>query len=130
MTEFDKFCLTLNNLKDIYDYKEPYKYVILIGSANLFRICFEQACKAIEEVLELNGFEKRATHSYKQILKTAYKAGLITDEETWLSALASQNNFSNVDNEAIALDIVNLTKEKYFDMFKALKTEIETKNLM
>ena len=33
---------TLNNLKDIYNYEEPYENVVLTGLVALYEICFEQ----------------------------------------------------------------------------------------
>ena len=42
----------------------------------------------------------------KIILKTAYKAGMIKDEELWLRALQERNNVAHSYNERIALGIV------------------------
>lgn len=39
-----------------------------------------------------NGFSEGKTGSPRQILKTAYSAGMIEDEESWLKALVSRNN--------------------------------------
>lgn len=77
MKKFDNFCLALHNLKEIYNYSKPYENVILTGLVALFKICFEQSWKAMKEVLEYNGFEEGATGSPRQILKTAFKEGLI-----------------------------------------------------
>lgn len=41
MKAYDKFCMSLNNLKDIYHYEEPYENVILTGLVALYEICFE-----------------------------------------------------------------------------------------
>lgn len=125
MKKFDNFCLALNNLKDVYKYQEPYENVILTGLVALYEICFEQSWKAMKEILEFNGFKEGATGSPRQILKTAYKAGMINDESLWREALISRNNVAHAYNKAIALDIVNDTKEKYYNMFEQLKLEIE-----
>ena len=125
MKKFDNFCLALNNLKDVYKYQEPYENVVLTGLVALYEICFEQSWKAMKEILEFNGFKEGATGSPKQILKTAYKAGMINDESLWREALISRNNVAHAYNKAIALDIVNDTKEKYYNMFEQLKLEIE-----
>ena len=45
----------------------------------------------MKEILEIHGFAEGATDSPKMILKTAYKAGMIKDEELWLSALQERN---------------------------------------
>ncbi|MDO5410116.1 MAG: HI0074 family nucleotidyltransferase substrate-binding subunit [Lachnospiraceae bacterium] len=125
MKKFDNFCRALNNLKDIYKYEKPYENVILTGLVALYEICFEQSWKAMKEILEYNGFAEAATGSPRQILKTAYKAGIIKDEKLWLDALVSRNNVAHAYNQAVALDIVQAVKDKYYEMFEKLKEEIE-----
>ena len=51
---------------------------------------------------------------------------MIQDEEVWLDALASGNNVAHAYNQAIALDIINQTKSKYYDMFIRLSQTIES----
>ena len=91
----------------------------------LYRICFEQAWKAMKEILEINGYAEGAAGSPKTILKTAFKAEMIDDEELWLDALVSKNRVAHAYNEAIALDIVSRTKDQYYDMFVRLEQTIE-----
>ena len=81
--------------------------------------------KAVKEVLDASGYAEGKTGSPKMILKTAYSAGMISDESLWLSALESRNSAVHAYNELTALNIIRDTKEKYIDMFKALKAEIE-----
>ncbi len=127
MKKYDNFCAALNNLKDIYRYEEPYDNVILTGLVALYEICFEQAWKAMKEVMEYHGIDEGATGSPRQILKSAYQIGMITDETLWLDALNSRNNVSHAYNHVIALDIVRRTKETYYEMLCSLKKEIDEK---
>lgn len=127
MKKFDNFCLALENLNDIYNYDEPYENVVLTGLVALYEICFEQSWKAMKEILEYSGFEESATGSPRQVLKTAYKAGLIKDEKVWIEALASRNNVAHAYNKAIALDIVKAVRDRYYGMFEELKKEVEKK---
>ena len=90
MRKYENFCMALENLKDIYNYEEPYSNVVLTGLTALYGICFEQSWKAIKEILEDSGFVKEKTGSPKQVLKTAYQAGIIEDEGIWLEALSSK----------------------------------------
>ena len=60
------------------------------------------------------------------ILKVAYKAGMIRDENLWREALESRNNVAHAYNESITLDIVKRTKENYIDMFDVLEEELKT----
>lgn len=125
MKKFENFKSALSNLKDIYSCHEPYRNVEIAGMVGLYEICFEQAWKAMKEILQNNGFAKGTTGSPKMILKTAYKAGMIDNEELWIAALISRNNVAHAYNEAIALDIIKQTKEQYYDMFVRLEQVIE-----
>lgn len=125
MKKFDNFCRALENLKDVYRYQPPYENVVLTGLVALYEICFEQSWKAMKEILEEQGFSESATGSPRQVLKTAYKAGLIREEELWIEALVSRNNVVHAYNQAVALDIVKAVREKYYGMFEKLREEVE-----
>ena len=126
MKKYENFCLALNNLEDIYRYQEPYDNVILTGLVALYEICFEQSWKAIKEILQDQGYAESQTGSPRQILKTAYQAGMIKDEDLWLNALVHRNNVDHAYNKDIALDIIRTTKDHFYPMFCDLKTEIQT----
>ena len=125
MKKFDNFKAALANLKDVFSYNEPYGNVEIAGMVVLYGICFEQSWKAMKEILENYGYAEGATGSPRAILKTAYKAGMISDEGRWLDALVSRNNVTHAYNQAIAMDIIHQTKEKYYDMFMQLEKTIE-----
>ena len=124
MKKYENFCNALKNLNDIYNYNEPYDNVVLTGLVALYEICFEQAWKAIKEIMEQNGVHEAESGSPRQILKAAYKAGMIKDEKVWLEALVSRNNVAHAYNNAVALEIVKKSKETYHNMFSELKNEI------
>lgn len=125
MKKYENFCKALNNLKDVFEYHEPYGNVEMTGLVGLYEVCFEQSWKAIKEILENNGFAEGKTGSPRQIIKTAFEAEMIRDEECWLSALTARNNVAHAYNQAVALDIIHATKEQYYRMFVDLKEEIE-----
>ena len=117
MEKYKIFCMSLLKMKEIYNYAEPYDQVILTGIIGLYKICFEQSWKMMKEILEQHGFEQSETSSPKKILKIAYKAGMIEDEDTWLRALQARNNVADSYNQKIALEIVAEAKADYYDMF-------------
>ena len=125
MKKYENFCSSLGNMKDIYNYEEPYDNVVLTGLVGLYEITFEQSWKMMKEILQNHGYEEGATGSPKIILKTAYKAGMIKDEELWLRALRARNNVTHSYNEKIALGIVNEAKTEFYKMFVELKEEVE-----
>ena len=112
-------------MKDIYDYNEPFDNVILTGLVGLYEICFEQAWKMMKEILESHGYEEGATGSPKIVLKTAYKAGMIKEEESWIRALQERNNVAHSYNREIARGIVKRAKEEFYPLFCELKKEID-----
>lgn len=125
MKKYENFCASLKKMKDIFEYEEPYNTVVLTGLVGLYEICFEQSWKMMKEILEIHGYEEGATGSPKIILRTAYKAGMIKDEENWLRALQERNNVTHSYNEKIALGIVRQAKAIFYDLFVQLKLEID-----
>ncbi len=125
MKKYENFLNAFNNLKDIYNYNEPYGNVEMTGMVGLFEVCFEQAWKAMKEILEDSGFDEGRTGSPKTILKTAYQAKMIQNEEMWLNALVSRNNVAHSYNRDIAMDIIYKTKNYYYNLFDELKNELE-----
>ena len=102
-----------------------YDNVKLTGLVGLYEITFEQSWKMMKEILQNHGYEEGATGSPKIILKTAYKAGMIKDEELWLRALQARNNVTHSYNQKIALGIVSEAKNEFYKMFVELKEEVE-----
>ena len=52
MKKYENFCASLKNMKEIYDYDEPYNTVVLTGLVGLYEICFEQSWKMMKEILK------------------------------------------------------------------------------
>jgi len=125
MKKYENFCRAYKNLKESIDINPPYDTVTLTGLVGLFEITFEQAWKMMKEILEYHGYAQSGTGSPRMIIKTAYQAGMINDEENWLKALNARNNVAHSYNEEIALSIIKETKEIYTDMFGALKSIVE-----
>ena len=60
MKKYENFCVSLENMKDIYNYEEPYDNVVLTGLVGLYEITFEQSWKMMKEILEIHGFAEGA----------------------------------------------------------------------
>lgn len=125
MKKLDNFKKSYKNLQEIYEYEEPYNNIVLTGMVALYEICFEQGWKAMKERLEYDGFDTAKTGSPRMIIKLAYQAGIIDEEELWLEALGSRNNVAHAYNQAIAMDIVEKTKQFYVKMFEMLLKALE-----
>ena len=125
MKKFENFCRALDNLAQGSRYEPPYDTVVLTGLVALFEVCFEQARKAMKDILERHGYAESATGSPRMVLRLAYQAGMIDDQEAWQSALADRNNVTHAYNQVLALDIVQRTRDTYLTMFQTLKASLE-----
>lgn len=126
MKKVENFYKALANLQLVREVEAPYDVMTLTGSAALFEICFEQACKAMKELLTAHGYGESQTGSPKQILKLAYSSGMIQDEEKWLAMLVSRNDVSHSYNEEIARALIERVKTDYIDLLEELQKEIES----
>ena len=125
MKKYENFCKAYKNLKESITLQPPYNTVTLTGLVGLFEITFEQSWKMMKEILEYNGYSGSSTGSPRTIIKTAYSAGMINDEQSWISALTARNNVAHSYNEKIALSIINETRDIFVDMFGELKDVVE-----
>ncbi|WP_418875189.1 nucleotidyltransferase substrate binding protein, partial [[Clostridium] scindens] len=50
------------------------------------------------------------TGSPKMIMKLAYRAGMIKDEQAWLAMLDMRNTLAHSYNEDVAFDVIKHTK--------------------
>lgn len=60
MRKYDNFCSALLNLKEIYNYGEPFDNVILTGLVGLYEICFDQSWKMMKDILASHGYRVRS----------------------------------------------------------------------
>lgn len=121
MKKFENFCRALDNLEIGANLPDPLNIAEETGIIALFEICFEQAWKVLKEILEDEGYRESKTGSPKQILKLAYSAGILTDEEIWIEILRDRNILSHVYDADKSTTTVTKIKEKYLAEFKNLK---------
>ena len=114
----------LQNLKEIEGKKPPYDTIAMAGMVSLFEICFEQAWKAMKEQLEASGYGEYKNGSPRSVIKLAYQARMVKDEELWLAALQARNKVAHSYNEPIALSIIRDSQEKFIAMFEQLAKEL------
>ena len=130
MKKYENFCKALENLKNLHRYEPPYEDpVIVAGLCSLYVICFEQSWRAMKEYLWEEGWSEAASGSPRQILKTAYQAGLIQEERNWLKALEARNLQTHTYNEEAALQLITDTKNIYLSLFENLKKELHDKGI-
>ena len=124
MKKYENFCRALGNL-EVAAQQESYSILEETGLIAMFEICFEQAWKVLKEILEDEGYRESKTGSPRQILKLAYSAGILSNEEIWLEILSDRNILSHVYDSSKAKITVEKIKEKYLAEFKNLKKILE-----
>jgi len=124
MKKLENFVKALSNLYVVQEVEPPYTVMNTAGSVALFEICFEQAWKAMKEILQQHGYKESKVWSPKQIIKLAFSAGMIDDQEEWLAMLESRNDVAHSYNEKIAVKIIEAVKANYISLFEKLKNEI------
>lgn len=118
------FFKALENLKTIEGKTPPYDAITEAGMVSLFEICFEQAWKAMKERLEFNGYGERKLGSPNAVIKLAYQAEMIADEDLWSEAVKARNNVVHSYSDEIALSIIKDTQDKFIIMFEKLRQEL------
>ena len=121
----NNFFKSLNNLKEIAGKEPPFDPITEAGMVSLFEICFEQSWKAMKERLEYHGYGERKLGSPNAIIKMAYQAGMIDNEEIWHDALKARNNVVHSYSDEVALEIIKMAQEKFLPMFEDLRKSIE-----
>lgn len=122
----NNFFRALKNLKEIEGKEPPFDPITEAGMVSLFEICFEQSWKAMKERLEYHGYGERKLGSPNAIIKLAYQAGMIDDEQLWSEALRARNDVVHSYSDEIALRIIKDSQEKFLPMFEALRKNMET----
>lgn len=93
------------------------------GLIQRFEFTFELAWKTLKSIFEDEGLI--GLNSPKTVLKEAYSAGLIKDEELWLTMLKDRNATTHIYSEKKAIEICNNIIEKYSNEFAELIKRIQ-----
>ena len=89
-----------------------------------FNLTFELAWKALKETLELHGVAEAVKGSPKEIFKSAYKLGWLSDEKIWLDMLKKRNIAVHVYDEERAVTVTNVIFTEYISALQELSKEL------
>lgn len=95
------------------------------GLIQRFEFTFELAWKTLKAIFEEEGL--LGLNSPKTVLREAYAAELIDNEEIWLSMLKDRNSTAHIYNENMSIEICNNIINKYIDEFRKLTRAMETR---
>lgn len=97
--------------------------LVIDGIIQRFEFTFEQAWKAMKLYLEDQGILDEAL-APRSTIRCAYKHQLIKDGDIWIEMMLDRNRTSHMYDEATAVNIVKLVKEKYIKEFRDLKNNL------
>lgn len=92
------------------------------GLIQFFEMSFELAWKSLKDYLEAEGHLEIT--SPRATLKKAFEVGLILDGHAWLKALEDRNLTSHVYDEATADQVLQLIRDQYAVLLRALQREL------
>ena len=91
--------------------KETYSPLEASGLVHEFESTFELALKTIKDYLYEQGIE---TTFPRAALKEAFNTQIINDGHTWIEMLEKRNELSHTYNEEVAINAVEIIKNKYY----------------
>lgn len=93
------------------------------GIIKAFEYTYELAWKTLKDFLEFRG--QIEIYGSKDVIRQAFKLGLIDDGENWMDMLGSRNKTSHTYNEETAEEIYSAVVEVYYSLFNQLKSKLE-----
>ena len=95
------------------------------GVIQRFEFTFELAWKTLKAVFEDEGLT--GLNSPKTVLREAFAAELIKDDELWLAMLNDRNSTAHIYSEQLAIEISHNIQDKYVIELANLLEEIKTR---
>lgn len=127
MKKFDNFMKVLDVLKSADFTLAATDDIYRAGVIAQYNLTFELCWKCLQEVLRLNGVLDAVTGSPRDILKLAFKTGLIDNEDIWLKMLLARNIITHIYSSENAMNIIDQIKNTYIPTFDILKDIISLK---
>ncbi|MDR3602295.1 MAG: nucleotidyltransferase substrate binding protein [Desulfosporosinus sp.] len=93
------------------------------GVIQRFEFTFELAWKTLKAVFEDEGLI--GLNSPKTVLREAFAAELLKEDELWLAMLKDRNSTAHIYNEQLAIEICHNIQEKYVLALANLLENIE-----
>ena len=123
-TKFNNFRNALLKLKEgIADYDKAKMETIRDGVIQRYEFTTELAWKTVREHLLSEGMVDINTP--KAVMREAYSAGIIEDEQGWIQILNDRNATSHIYDEKEAAEIFDRIKTEHINLFNALAIKLE-----
>ena len=90
-----------------------------------FEFTYELTWNTMKDYLEFEGFDNLA--GSKQVIRTAFQAGLIENAEGWLNAVQKRNIASHTYDENVLSEGVIFVRNDYFPLVSKLYNDLKAK---
>lgn len=127
MKKMDNFLNCLDVLKQADFSLAAENEIYRTGIVGQFKLTFELAWKALQQVLRVHGVQEAETGSPREILQLGYKVGFIEDSSVWLLMLKKRNLSVHLYNEADIDELLILIRDKFIPAFWQLGKMLQQK---
>lgn len=125
--KFENYKKALDRLKEGIKKYEYSNDLLRDGLIQRFEFTFELAWETLKAIFEDEGLI--GLNSPKTVLREAFSAGLIADEELWLSMLKDRNSTAHIYSEEIAKKICKDIEQRYIGALNKLMLHIQQNKL-
>ena len=94
------------------------------GAIQAFEFTHELAWKTLKDFLEARG--NQDLFGSRDVTREAFKLDLIEDGQNWMEMIKSRNLTSHTYDESTADEILEMIKNVYFNLFKALEKRMSS----
>jgi nucleotidyltransferase substrate binding protein (TIGR01987 family) len=125
MDKLDEAIKFYTENKDTQD--KTIKVVSQTALIKTFEFTFELSWNLMKDYLEYDGVSDIS--GSRDAIRKAFASGLIEngDEREWLNIVNDRNLSSHTYNENVALELSQKIVERYYELFKRLKTVMESR---
>lgn len=96
------------------------------GVLHRFEFTFELAWKTLKDYLEYMGIISK-TGSPREVLKSAFEHGMISNGQEWINMMLSRNSLSHLYDEETSREIYDNIKGIYMNLLKQLDKKLNEK---
>lgn len=117
-----EFSKALERLKEAL--QEDETEIVVDGVLHRFEFTFELAWKTMKDYLEYDGVINKIG-SPREIIKEAFKYGLIEKGEEWIKMMLARNSLSHLYDQETSREIYSDIKEEYVNLLENLNGKLE-----
>lgn len=119
---YKQFAKALQMLEQAAAVSEP-SDLELEGMVKRFEYTFELAWKVLKDILREQGIDAA---SPREVMKSAYKSGMLDSGEKWIEMLDQRNLMSHTYDESNFRSAVDLIKNHYISILNQLNQTIQS----